>query len=125
MGRETLSSRARVGYPAAPGHPEALRKEPMQFRYVGCLLAASLVAGCGGSSKDQTAAPPAGPPKLDVTARGYGVDVNGSLAPRPGPGALTPPNTGRQAPRVLPGQGKDRPAAPRRIRQLVQKPRHG
>jgi hypothetical protein len=97
----------------------------MQFRYVGCLLAASLVAGCGGSSKDQTAAPPAGPQKLDVTARDYGLDVNGSLALRPGPVAITAHNAGRQAHGFVLAKVKDGLTARSVIDTFVKNPSQG
>lgn len=67
----------------------------MQVRYVGCLLCALLLGGCGGGSDKPATA--AGPQRLDVTARDFALKINGSAALRPGPVTITARNSGKQA----------------------------
>jgi hypothetical protein len=68
----------------------------MQSRYAGCLLAALLLSSCGGSTSDK-ATTPAGPQRLDVTARDFALKINGSPALRPGPVTITARNSGKEA----------------------------
>jgi hypothetical protein len=69
----------------------------MQVRYVvGCLLATLLLAACG-SSGDKGGSTPAGPQRLDVTARDFALRISGSPALRPGPVSITARNVGKQA----------------------------
>jgi hypothetical protein len=68
----------------------------MQFRYAGCLLAALLLSSCGGGSSDKPTSQ-AGPQQLDVTARDFALNINGSSALRPGPVTITARSAGREA----------------------------
>src|SRR5882724_5921349 len=95
MGRGTLSSPRRLGYPPAP-EARRRREETMKVRYAGCLLAALLLSACGGGTKEKTTAA-SGPQRLDVTARDFALKINGSSALRPGPVTITARNFGRQA----------------------------
>lgn len=69
----------------------------MQVRYAGCLLAALLLGACGGSSDTSKTTAASGPQRLDVTARDFALNINGSAALRPGAVTITARNSGRQA----------------------------
>jgi hypothetical protein len=103
----------------------------MQVRYAvpcrgmaGCLLAALLLSACGGG-KTEKASAPAGPQRLDVTARDYALDVRGPMALRPGPVDITARNAGKAAHGFVLAKIKDGLTAANVIDAFVKDPRQG
>jgi hypothetical protein len=68
----------------------------VRLRLAGCLIAALLLSACGGGKESKNAAP-AGPQRLDVSARDFALKINGSSALRPGPVTITARNVGKEA----------------------------
>src|SRR3954449_10385491 len=120
MGRRTLSSPRPLGYPPAP-EARRRREENMRVRFAGCLLAAMLLSACGGAGNDKTSAAP-GPQRLDVTARDFALKINGSPALRPGPGAITARNSGKQAHGMVLVKLNDGVSTPELVSALTTKP---